>query len=167
MKRPTTLVAALAVTLLATAAVSAAPVDAFATVVEPYEAVRLALVADDLGAVSAPAAQLAEAVDHLGHHLDAASAGVPHEKLEEVRGLLPELAAAAAGLAVAENLGAAREAFYALSKPLVRWRQAAGTGPEVVYCPMKKRSWLQPAGEKVGNPYYGQEMTSCGNVVAK
>jgi hypothetical protein len=38
--------------------------------------------------------------------------------------------------------------------------------PVVMYCPMVKRSWLQPAGE-VGNPYHGQKMANCGYVVGE
>lgn len=33
-----------------------------------------------------------------------------------------------------------------------------------MYCPMVKRSWLQPEGD-VGNPYFGRKMPGCGNVV--
>ncbi len=38
--------------------------------------------------------------------------------------------------------------------------------PLVLYCPMVKKSWLQLA-EKVGNPYEGKSMESCGNVVGQ
>jgi hypothetical protein len=44
---------------------------------------------------------------------------------------------------------------------------AAGEGPAVLYCSMKKRSWLQPDGETTGNPYYGREMPSCGEVISR
>ena len=36
--------------------------------------------------------------------------------------------------------------------------------PAGAYCPMHKRSWLQPDGE-IGNPYGG--MPRCGEIVAK
>jgi hypothetical protein len=84
---------------------------------------------------------------------------------EDVRDLLPELSEAATALSAATTLDAARDAFYDLSKPLVRWRKAAvGDKLVVAYCPMAKRSWLQPEGE-LGNPYYGQSMLRCGEVV--
>ena len=73
----------------------------------------------------------------------------------------------AESLAGATDLEAARDAFHALSKPLVRWRKGAGEGPVVVYCAMKDRSWLQSADDEIGNPYYGQAMARCGEVVAK
>jgi hypothetical protein len=158
--------AVLATTLLG-APPAAASTDGFASILQPYEAVRQALVADDLAAARAPTAELAEALGRLRHQATAPTAGVPAEKLEEVRAFLPEMASATAELAAANDLAAAREAFYALSKPLVRWRQAAGEGPAVVYCPMKERSWLQPAGEAIGNPFNGQKMASCGQVVAR
>jgi hypothetical protein len=75
---------------------------------EPYETVRQALVADDFAAVAAPAAELAEAVGRLGGQLSAAAAGVPAEKLGEVRELLPEVRSAAASLAAAGDLGGRR-----------------------------------------------------------
>lgn len=152
--------------LLAAATPASAGPTAFAGLLEPYEAVRQALVADDLAAVRAPADRFVEATAHLGHHLTAESAGVPAEKLAEVRQLLPEIENAAASLASAGDLAAARDAFFALSEPLVRWRQAAGDGPVVVYCSMKKGAWLQPTSENIGNPYYGKKMATCGSVVS-
>jgi len=162
-----TLPAALAIALLAVLAPSAASAGTFADVLTPYEQVRQALVADDLAAVRKPAAALAEAVADLQENLTAEAAGVPSAKLAEVRGSLPAMNEAAGELVAASDLDAARDAFYDLSKPLVRWRQAAGDGPAVVYCAMKKRSWLQPGDEEVGNPYYGQKMSRCGEVVSK
>ena len=78
---------------------------------------------------------------------------------------------AAEALTGASDLGTARDAFYALSKPLVRWRAAVVASgraedelPVVVYCSMAKRSWLQPAGT-IGNPYHGQALAECGEIV--
>jgi hypothetical protein len=36
----------------------------------------------------------------------------------------------------------------------------------VVYCAMAEKVWIQPKGE-IGNPYYGQSMARCGEVVSK
>lgn len=61
----------------------------------------------------------------------------------------------------------ARAAMGELSKPLVRFREmATGEKPVVVYCSMEKKSWLQPEGE-IGDPYLGQKMATCGQVVSK
>ena len=162
-----TLPAALAIALLAMLVPSAASADTFAAVLGPYEQVRQALVADDFAAVRKPAAALSAAVADLQRNLTATTAGVPAAKLADVEALLPAMREASAALAEAADLAAARDAFYDLSKPLVRWRQAAGDGPAVVYCAMKQRSWLQPADAEVGNPYYGQKMARCGEVVSK
>jgi len=156
-----------AAVLLGFSALAAASGPAFGTVLQPYEKVRQRLVADDLAGVRGPARELAAAIDRLSGDLSAEEAGVPADKLADVKALLPALDQAASKLAAAEDLGAARDAFYALSKPLVRWRQAAGEGPAVVYCSMKKRSWLQSAEDDIGNPYYGQAMAGCGEVVSK
>jgi hypothetical protein len=146
---------------------AAAKVDSFDAVLDHYEAMRLALAGDSVKGVSEHARRLQQAAADLQKGLTAEAAGVPAAKLPEVEALLPELTKAAGTLAAAKGLGAARDAFYELSKPLVRWRQAAGEGPEVAFCPMLKRSWLQPAGEKLGNPYYGSEMLRCGSIASK
>lgn len=162
-----TVLAALGLAAAGGPALAAGSGDGYRAVLEPYEAVRQALVADDLEAARQGAESLQGAVGHLRHHLTPADAGVPAEELDVVEALLPEIEQAADDLAGAGDIEAARDAFYALSKPLVRWRQAAGVGPAVLYCSMKKRSWLQPDGETTGNPYYGQEMASCGEVVSR
>jgi hypothetical protein len=160
-------VAALAAVLVAPAGRAAAPAGGFDAVLQPYEGVRRALVDDDLFAARAPAGALAEAALSLRETLTPEGAGVPPEKLADVEALLPQIEKVAARLAATAGIEEARDAFYELSKVLVRWRQAAGEGPAVVYCAMKKRSWLQPAGESVGNPYYGQSMPSCGQIKSK
>jgi hypothetical protein len=121
----------------------------FDGVLDHYEAVRTALLADSLAGVSGHA----KAIVGL-------SKSAPAD-------LAPQITAAASKLAAAKDLNAARDAFYELSKPLVRWREASGSRRHVVaYCPMVKRSWLQPKGE-IGNPYYGKSMAKCGEVVSK
>jgi hypothetical protein len=79
---------------------------------------------------------------------------------------LDEMIAAADAIASAKSLEAARDGFYGLTKPMVRWREglAQSDRPAVAYCPMHKRSWLQP-GEEIGNPYGG--MPRCGSIVSK
>lgn len=161
------LAASLAPGYAATAADEApapAPATAFQSLLEPYEGARRALVGDRLEEARESGGELARALEGISGELTAEQAGVPAEKAAEVRALLPELETAAAALAGAGDLAAARDAFYELSKPLVRWRQAAGDGPNVAYCPMAKRSWLQP-GDEIGNPYYGSAMATCGSLV--
>lgn len=160
-------IAALATVLVVPTASAAATAVNFGTVLQPYEAARRALVGDDLFAAHEPARAIVEVAAALRGTLTPEGAGVPPEKLADVEALQPQIEKAAARLTASADIEEARDAFYELSKALVRWRQAAGEGPAVVYCAMKKRSWLQPAGESVGNPYYGQSMPSCGEIKSK
>lgn len=157
MKVPN-IVAAIAAALLALPATAASPGADLQSVLVPYEAIRAALVHDDLEAVQAPADTLRDALQRLCNAPEKGAASeVPLGKLEM----------AAEKLAGATDLEAARDAFHDLSEPLVRWRKEAGEGPVVVYCSMKERSWLQIADDEIGNPYYGQAMARCGAVVSK
>ncbi|MDX1631032.1 MAG: DUF3347 domain-containing protein [Thermoanaerobaculia bacterium] len=126
-------------------------------VMKPYEEIREALVSDSLDGVPRAAATLRERVEELR---DASGETIPGD--EDLKAIV----AAAQKLEKAGDLDAGRNAFYELSKPLVRWRQDAGQGPDVAFCPMKKRSWLQPSDQEITNPYYGQEMARCGEIVS-
>ena len=95
-------------------------------------------------------------------------AGASGEAAEVVREKLDEMIAAADAIASAKSLEPARDGIYDLTKPLVRWCQgvAEGDRPVVAYCPMYKRSWIQPRGDhEIGNPYGG--MPRCGEIVSK
>ncbi len=130
-----------------------------------YEAIRLALLSDSLTGVEDHAEAIRERADGLIDSFDAAEAGVDAEDSGACEALLPELSSAAAELAGAHSLEATRVAFFELSKPLGRYRKLAGIeGTVVAFCPMAKKAWIQPAGE-IGNPYLGQEMPSCGEVI--
>jgi hypothetical protein len=65
-------------------------------------------------------------------------------------------------LAKSSSLKEARVAFEKLSEKAKKL--AAGqSGYYVVNCPMLKKDWVQ-SSEKIGNPYYGKEMASCGEI---
>lgn len=163
------LVPLLALALLAggAACASAAAADDFSKVLGHYEAIRQALLADRTAGVAENAAAIEKVAKGLAAGFTAERAGVPAAKVADTKALLPQVAAAAARLAAVKDLKTARAAFGDLSKPLVQWREmAGGPRPVVVYCSMVKQSWLQPQGE-IGNPYYGQEMARCGEVVSK
>ncbi len=143
---------------LTAAAGGASSSEDFDALVKPYETIRLALVDDSTEGVAEEAEAIAAQAKDL-----AAEKATP----EAVKTLLPEIAKAAGKLAEAPDLAAAREAFYALSQALVRYRShVEGERPVVAYCPMAAKSWLQPDGE-IGNPYYGQSMARCGEVVER
>ncbi len=159
-----TLAALVAVPSLAVAGQS---VTAFDTITTHYEAIRQALLHDSTADVAVHARAIAAEAAAPTARFDAAQADVPADNSSECTALLPEVEKSAKALAASTDLEAARAAFGELSKPMVRYREmATGNRPEVVYCPMAKKSWLQPAGE-IGNPYLGQKMARCGNVVSK
>ncbi|MCB1055885.1 MAG: DUF3347 domain-containing protein [Acidobacteria bacterium] len=167
MRRTKTTLLSLASVLLVTAltASAASAADGLDALMPHYETIRVQLVQDSTDGIAESGKTLREALETLRADLSAETAGVPAEKLAEVEGLLPEAIEAAKKLEKAEGIEAIRGAFYELTKPLVRWRQAAGGGPVVAYCPMKKQSWLQPEGDSIGNPYFGQMMAGCGEIV--
>jgi hypothetical protein len=138
----------------------------FDEVMQHYEPVRLALLEDSMNGVNDNGAAMADALRALKADFSAGNAGADGDAVEVVREKLPDMIEAADGIATAKSLEAARDAFYELTKPLVRWRQGvpADGRPKVAYCPMYKRSWLQP-GEEIGNPYGG--MPRCGEIVSQ
>ena len=138
----------------------------FDVVMDHYESVRLALLADSTKGVAEHGTAIAAELNALQADFSHERAGTSPEAAMTVKELLPDMITAADALGQAKSLEATRTAFYALSKPLVRWREGVSENvrPSVAYCPMHKKSWLQP-GSKIGNPYGG--MPGCGIIVYK
>lgn len=67
-----------------------------------------------------------------------------------------------APLAKSSSLKEARAAFEKLSDKAKQLVAGQG-GYYVVNCPMLKKDWVQTS-EKIGNPYYGKEMATCGEI---
>lgn len=134
---------------------------AFDSLMSPYDASRAALSADRLSDLAQPARDLRRLLAALGE-VTAEAAGVPPEKLRDVRALLPALRKSTDALVGASTLPAARDAFGELSKSLVSWRKLAPQGPDVAYCPMVSYEWLQPPESEIENPYLGKAMAGCG-----
>jgi Cu(I)/Ag(I) efflux system membrane fusion protein len=65
-------------------------------------------------------------------------------------------------LAKSGSLKEARAAFENLSDK-AKQLAAGQAGYYVVICPMLKKDWVQMT-EKIGNPYYGKEMATCGEI---
>jgi Cu(I)/Ag(I) efflux system membrane protein CusA/SilA len=106
-----------------------------------YEAVRQALLADSLENARSAAAALAE--------------NAPHD-----------IALKAETVAKSGDLEAARLAFASLSDAMIVYRATGKEKPkpDIVYCSMAKKSWLQPKGA-IANPYFaGDAMRGCGEV---
>ncbi|HVT45274.1 MAG TPA: hypothetical protein VMT00_12895 [Thermoanaerobaculia bacterium] len=110
-----------------------------------YEAARQALLEDSLGAVQ-------KAAKEIGGAARSAGQSAIYER--------------AAGLAESKDLAGARDAFASLSDELIKYRAAVkGDRPSVAYCPMLKKSWVQPDGE-IGNPY-DSSMRKCGRIESR
>ena len=139
---------------------------AFDNVMEHYEPIRLALLEESMDGVNDHGKAIAAELRALEADFSAVHAGASGQAVGIVEEKLPEMIAAADALATAQSLEAARDGMYALTKPMVRWRQGVveQDRPAVAYCSMHKRSWLQPDGE-IGNPYGG--MPRCGEIVSK
>ena len=130
-----------------------------------YHEARSALVKDDLSGAVERARQIEKRASELAGDTALADEAVPADDLDNWLELVQEIAAAAERLGSAGDLGAAREAFFALTKPMGRYRKlVADTSTIVAFCPMEKKAWLQPEGE-FENPYLGQEMPTCGQKI--
>ena len=77
------------------------------------------------------------------------------------------IAQRAAALSAAKDITAAKNAFAALSDPMIAFRaKSSSERPIVVYCSMEKKTWLQPKG-KIVNPYVAPSMRGCGEIKAQ
>ena len=110
-----------------------------------YESVRQALLKGSVSDIQTSAKDLAT---------------VAHNEKQEA------IAVQAETLAEAADMAAARKVFGMLSDEVIRFRAAGCCDrPAVAYCAMAKKSWLQPAGSPISNPYLDGNMRSCGRVV--
>lgn len=115
------------------------------SIVDPYLRVQAQLVGDETDRISTDAAAIVFEADKLG-----------------APGKL--LVTAARELETARDLKAAREAFGKLSDALIAYANATGAALadlKIAYCSMARKSWLQK-GDRIRNPYYGQQMPDCG-----
>ena len=140
---------------------------AFASVFHHYEAAWQARAADSVDGLAAHAEGVRAAADAIVADFSAEKAGLSGEAdAKEATGFFEQIAEAALLLGSANDLAAAREIFYDISKPLVRLNELlAGERMKVVYCSMAKKSWLQ-RHEKIANPYHGKMMSGCGEIVS-
>ena len=137
----------------------------YSEMADHYEAMRLALLADSIEGVPHHAAAIQKLAAAGLAALPGERAGVPEDRIGELEAALQEVESAASNLSEAHGLVSAREEIFALTKPLVKIRSLTGDEAAVVaFCPMARKSWIQPAGE-IGNPYMGQEMPKCGEIL--
>ncbi len=129
-----------------------------------YLELKEALVATDLPSAQRAAAKLAAGISGA----DMAAMGTAHDTWMTTA---PSVGAAAQAVAGAASIEAAREAFSALTPPLVAGIRELGDGGQelfVQHCPMAfdnaGADWVSSERE-VRNPYYGDAMLTCGKVV--
>jgi len=137
--------AAAVATAIAVAAFIFWPHTAPASLFPRYESVRQALLTDSLEQTRSAASQLASTAREAGQERIASRAGA---------------------LAKSGSMSAARDQFAGLSEAMIAYRTAENEQPkpQVVYCSMSNRSWLQPKGN-ISNPYYADAaMRGCGEV---
>lgn len=132
-----------------------------------YEAIRLALLGDSLDGVNAHAEAIQQLANNLVDDFSPERAGVAEVEGGKLEAALREIGVAASSLSTAGDLAAARDDFFSLTRPMAQYRKLAGTaGTVVAYCSMAQKAWIQPEGE-LGNPYMGQQMPRCGEVVGE
>ena len=143
----------------------------FDQVVEHYEAVRLALTNDTTDGIAQSQAKRSL------HHPRASLPPTGHRPRPDVQAdngrrcpgpHCPELSEGSRPHSPPPRLSTqARDAFYELSKPLVRWRKVAERSKKPdrrLLLDGQAARGSSPEGE-LGNPYYGQSMLRCGEVV--
>lgn len=120
-----------------------------------YEAVRVALAADDLAATKKAAASVVTE-----------SKTPPKEPLtDEQKERQGKFAATVKSIQTADSLKTARAAFKALSKRAVHYAEGK-EGYFVANCPMVEGGegdWVQTT-KKISNPYFGKAMLTCGSI---
>ncbi len=140
---------------------------AFASVWHHYEALWRSLAADSTGDLAEHAEGIREAADRITADFSLEAAGLVKDAgAGEAEAFFSDIAKTALYLGSTSDLDTAREAFYEISKKMVRLNELqSGERLKIVYCAMAKKSWLQ-RGEEIVNPYYGKSMTGCGEIVS-
>ena len=128
-----------------------------------YLELKEVLVASDLPSAQRAAGQLSAAIGGA----DMAAMGGAHDTWMTTA---PSVGAAAQQIETANSIEAAREAFSALTPPMVAAIKELGDGGRelfVQHCPMAfdnaGADWVSSERE-IRNPYYGDAMLTCGKV---
>lgn len=125
-------------------------------VLAAYLALKDALVASDAAAAASNAGELVKQLSVIP----------TANQRKEVSTLIGKVKADAEKIAVSKALPAQREAFTPLSAnffTLAKEMPLSTLPLYQFYCPMKKAVWLS-AEKSVKNPYYGNQMLTCGSL---
>jgi Cu(I)/Ag(I) efflux system membrane fusion protein len=133
--------------------------DAMEPILTEYLSIQEALASDQTEGIK-PAVKT---IEKLATKLDPGDAAEAHAK--HYKNLPQDIVGACSKMKEANDIGATRQAFKQLSKPISMWvTMAKPKGKSVMYCPMAEAGWVQK-GSTVANPYYGAEMLNCGEKV--
>jgi hypothetical protein len=88
---------------------------------------------------------------------------LPREEKETIRRSLATLANLSKTIANVDKLDQMRKPFEEMTSIMGRLQGLTKIQADEYYCPMVKKTWLQPKDSKeVRNPYAGKSMRSCG-----
>jgi hypothetical protein len=139
----------------------------FDTMMDHYIGIQTALAADSLDEIAVHALAIKMIAGQIHEESATACQGVSNDKLFTCQQMMAAISTATTRLAEATDLEEARATFGELSDSMIQFRNLLpGERPNVAYCPMAKRSWLQH-GDVIANPYYGSAMLRCGYIVEK
>ena len=159
--------AALIILIMAASGVVAQNVTLFDQLLSEYETIRLALLHDSTEGVQESALSMVRHVDEYDPESDTPAAAINSENSDKFRVWIHDFRESADMLSHADALASSRDAFGKLSRAMVAYRQLTESPKSVVvYCSMAEKVWLQPKGE-IGNPYYGQSMAGCGEIISE
>jgi hypothetical protein len=122
-------------------------------VLESYYHVKSALASGDASLASVEADRLMKKFN-----------GIDYKVISE--GNIKVLVKITGRIANSTNIADQRKDFENLSENMIlvaRSVRLSANPVYIVYCPMKKASWLNDT-EQITNPYYGQSMLTCGEV---
>ena len=133
--------------------------------IENYLSIQASLANDSIDEVPTYALAIHKASADLNGSGSASSCGMKEMDAEKCAQIIPDIAETSAKLSKAKNIEEARLVFGELSEAMIQFRNLLpGEKPNVAYCGMAKKSWLQD-GDQISNPYYGSSMLRCGSLV--
>jgi hypothetical protein len=122
----------------------------------------ISLVAIFVALGNAVAASLSENDKQFLARYEKVRAALAADDLSAAKAAATALEADGEVLAKSGSLKEARTAFEKLSE-MAKQKAAGQAGYYIVNCPMLKKDWVQTS-EKIGNPCYGKEMATCGEI---
>lgn len=123
-------------------------------ILQNYYEIQSALAQDTTSGIPAAAGS----IDQTARSIDSSDS--------ELRGLVREIQTAAQKIQ-GQDLETARTTFFDLSRPLLVYLNKYHSDKQAAhrfYCPMAKKGWIQSEKE-IENPYYGNSMLTCGQLI--